>query len=275
MISRYNTETVKNLYVKLCDRFEQSKTAYINCLDLCPDLHVIETLEMNFDSFQKNLKEFRERFTEWIIVSLENIADDEVGSRMSSSSSTPSKAKLGTARANRLKADQKLKNTEEKLKNNILINSDINTEEISATKATEATKATKTESEEKCEFTAGSSKSNINSIDSAFQRLASTLEEGFNLPKPELLTFDGKPINYSKFIKNFETNVESRVGDDQMRLRYLIQYFKGEAKFSIEDCVLLEPTDGYKRARSILYSRYGRSHIIARSYIKNWYMEHR
>ena len=120
-----------------------------------------------------------------------------------------------------------------------------------------------------CRFTAESSQSNSSSIDSAFQRLASALQEGFNLPKPELLTFDGKPINYCKFIKNFETNVESRVSDDQMRLSYLIQYCKGEAKSSIEDCVLLEPTEGYKLARSILYSRYGRSHIIARSYIEN------
>ncbi|CAG2222126.1 unnamed protein product [Mytilus edulis] len=115
--------------------------------------------------------------------------------------------------------------------------------------------------------TAGSLQSN-SSIDTAFQRLASTLQEGFNLPKPELLTFDGKPTDYCKFIKNFETNVECRVTDDQLKLSYLIQYCKGEAKSSIEDCVLLEKK-GYERARSILHSRYGRSHMIVRSYIEN------
>ena len=31
--------------------------------------------------------------------------------------------------------------------------------------------------------------------------------------------------------------------------------------------MLLEPSDCYKRARSILYSRYGRPHVVARSYI--------
>ena len=31
--------------------------------------------------------------------------------------------------------------------------------------------------------------------------------------------------------------------------------------------MLLEPSDGYKRARSILYSRYGKPHVVARSYI--------
>ena len=114
---------------------------------------------------------------------------------------------------------------------------------------------------------AGESQTSVNTIESVFQQLATTLQEGFNLPKPELLTFSGNPIDYCKFIKNFETNVESKVSDDQMKLSYLIQYCKGEAKSSIEDCVLLDKQDGYKRARDILYSRYGRSHLIARSYV--------
>ena len=113
------------------------------------------------------------------------------------------------------------------------------------------------------------SESTHSSIDTAFQRLASALQKGFNLPKPELLTFSGKPTDYCKFIKNFDTNVESRVTDYQLRLSYLIQYCKGEAKASIEDCVLLEPKEGYERAKSILYSRYGRPHMIVRSYIEN------
>ena len=111
--------------------------------------------------------------------------------------------------------------------------------------------------------------SETSNIDRSFQRLASALHEGFNLPKPELLTFDGKPEGYCKFIKNFETNIESRISDNNLKLSYLIQYCTGKAKSSIEDCVLLEPEEGYKRARSILLSRFGRPHLIARSYIDN------
>ena len=107
----------------------------------------------------------------------------------------------------------------------------------------------------------------VTSIDAAFQKLATTLQEGFNLPKPELLTFNGTPTDYCKFVKDFEANIETSVSDDRLRLIYLIQYCNGEAKSSIEDCVLLEPSDGYKRARSILYSRYGRPHVVARSFI--------
>ena len=116
MVSRENTEIVNNLYVKLCDRFEHFKTAHMECLDICADLDIVETLKMNFDSCKKNLMEFRERFSEWIkgIVTY----DEEVCSRVSSTtiSSTSSKAKLSTARANQLKAEHQLKKTEEKLK---------------------------------------------------------------------------------------------------------------------------------------------------------------
>ena len=65
------------------------------------------------------------------------------------------------------------------------------------------------------------------------------------------------------FISNFEANIENRVNDDRLKL----SYFNSEAKSCIEDCVLLEPSEGYKRARSVLYSRYGRPNVIARSYI--------
>lgn len=37
-----------------------------------------------------------------------------------------------------------------------------------------------------------------------------------------------------------------------MRLRYLIQYYKDEEKSCIKDCVLLEPTDAYMRASSMV-----------------------
>ena len=99
------------------------------------------------------------------------------------------------------------------------------------------------------------------------ERLASILQEGFNLPKPELLTFSGSALDYCKFIKNFETNVECKVSDNRLKLSYLIQYCTDEARSCIEDCVLLDSDVGYNRAKAILQSRYGRPHVIARSHI--------
>jgi len=87
------------------------------------------------------------------------------------------------------------------------------------------------------------------------------------LPKPELLTFSGNPMDYCKFILNFKTNIESQVQDPRLRLSYLIQFCCSDAKFAIEDCVVLPPLEGYARAREILKNRYGKSHLVARSHV--------
>ena len=99
-------------------------------------------------------------------------------------------------------------------------------------------------------------------------KLANILQEGFNLPKPELLNFNGHTLDYCKFISNFVTNIESKVDDPRLKLSYLIQYCTGEARRSIEDCVLLEPNEGYLRARRILHDSFGRPHNVARAYIE-------
>ena len=96
-------------------------------------------------------------------------------------------------------------------------------------------------------FQLGNSDVSMTSINAAFKQLATTLQKGFNLSKPELLTLTGTPTDYCTFIKNFETNIENKIKDNRLRLSYLIQYCNEEAKSSIEDCVLLEPSDGYKR----------------------------
>ena len=97
--------------------------------------------------------------------------------------------------------------------------------------------------------------------------LLAAISETVNLPKPELMNFDGKAKDYYKFIVNFETNLASRVTDSRLKLSYLIQLCSGEPKQLIEDCVLLEPDEGYVRACHLLGQRYGRAHIIARSHI--------
>ena len=82
-----------------------------------------------------------------------------------------------------------------------------------------------------------------------------TLQESLNLPKPELLSFSGHPGDYCKFMCNFETNIEGRVTDPRLGLSYLIHHCMGEAKQSIDDCVILSPEDGYQRAKKILLTR--------------------
>ena len=98
--------------------------------------------------------------------------------------------------------------------------------------------------------------------------MASAVRESFMMPKPEILTFNGDSVTYYKFIRCFETNIQDRLSDSSLRLSYLIQYCTGEAKESIEDCVIQEPIEGYQRARKILEKRYDRPHIIAHAHIQ-------
>lgn len=88
-----------------------------------------------------------------------------------------------------------------------------------------------------------------------------------SLPKPEILTFNSDPKNYIKFIRSFETNIERKTNDDSLKLSYLIQFCAGEAKESIEDCVIMDAGRGYQKAKEILHQRYGRPHIIIRSHL--------
>ena len=89
-----------------------------------------------------------------------------------------------------------------------------------------------------------------------------------HLPKPELLTFDGSAKKWTAFRNSFVTGIANRVQDPALRLSYLIQHCTGEAKKSIQDCVLLNPEVGYDEAMSILTKRFGSNHLIARSYIE-------
>ena len=88
---------------------------------------------------------------------------------------------------------------------------------------------------------------------------------GVDLPKVELMSFDGRPTVYWKFIRQFQVYVASKTDDDGQRLLYLIHYCKGKAREAIEECVMLPPESGYRRACGILKDLYGRSHEVARS----------
>ena len=58
----------------------------------------------------------------------------------------------------------------------------------------------------------------------AIKRLATH----FALPKSELMSFDGDPLEYFLFISSFENSVEKDT-DDKRRLQLLIQYCGGKA----------------------------------------------
>ncbi|KAK3735268.1 hypothetical protein QZH41_001047 [Actinostola sp. cb2023] len=88
-----------------------------------------------------------------------------------------------------------------------------------------------------------------------------------SMPKRGYMTFEGDPVMFPLFMKNFEINVESKEEHDSDRLSYLIQFCKGKAKEAIEHCIIMPPEEGYKRAKDILRKNFGRTHIVSKAFL--------
>ena len=98
-------------------------------------------------------------------------------------------------------------------------------------------------------------------------RIASTIKQGFALPKPELSIFDGNPLEYWNFIKSFETSIERNAVNESEKHMYLPQYTSGEAKKTIKSCLVMDSSVGYQTARKLLEERFGHPFTIASMYV--------
>ena len=78
-----------------------------------------------------------------------------------------------------------------------------------------------------------------------FQSMASTIRQGFALPKHELNKFDGNPLEFWNFIRTFESNIERNASDESEKLSFVFQYCSGAARNAIKSCVSLDPLLGY------------------------------
>ena len=108
------------------------------------------------------------------------------------------------------------------------------------------------------------------SLQYLLERQQNTMDEvvrGLRMPQREYMSFYGEPRDFPLFMKNFEVNVESKESNDADRLSYLIQYCKGTARQAIEHCVIMEPEEGYKRAKDILRKNFGRNHIVTQAFL--------
>ncbi|XP_063969477.1 uncharacterized protein LOC135157524 [Lytechinus pictus] len=96
----------------------------------------------------------------------------------------------------------------------------------------------------------------------------SMMAMALSLPKPDMPTFSGNPIDYWNFVNSFEVNIADRIHDSRLKVSYLIQFTSDKAREAIENCVLLDPDTGYSRARIILQDQFGRNYIVARAHLK-------
>ena len=88
------------------------------------------------------------------------------------------------------------------------------------------------------------------------------------LPKAEIMSFDGNPLNYYLFMKTFENSVEKCTEDDCLRLQLLIQYCTGKAKEMIKCCGMMSGKDGYVKAKKLLEERFGEKYVVSNAWIE-------
>lgn len=74
--------------------------------------------------------------------------------------------------------------------------------------------------------------------------MASTIKQGFALPKPELNRFDGNLLEFWSFMRSFNNNIEKNASDEGEKLTFLLQYCIGAAKVAIKSCVTMDPVLG-------------------------------
>ena len=87
------------------------------------------------------------------------------------------------------------------------------------------------------------------------------------LSKSEMISFDSNPLKYFTFLRSFETNVEKDTNDFSRRLQLLVQFCTGKARKVVENCILLEPEEGYKEAKKLLAERFGDRFKVTNSWI--------
>ena len=88
------------------------------------------------------------------------------------------------------------------------------------------------------------------------------------LPTLTLSAFTGDPLEYSTFIRSFESQVEAKISANDARLQYLEQYLQGQPKELIKGCLHLDRHSGYLEAKKLLKDKYGDPYKISNAYIK-------
>ena len=88
-----------------------------------------------------------------------------------------------------------------------------------------------------------------------------------SLPKQEVPTFGGNPLEYNNFIIAFKSLIEEKTDHASTRLYYLLQYTSGDVKELVRSCLAMNPAEGYKEALRLIKTRYGQNYRIATAFV--------
>ena len=94
-----------------------------------------------------------------------------------------------------------------------------------------------------------------------------------NKPKAEIQKFEGNPMAYHIFIREFNTKVCANSNSYEERSIFLLQFTSGEANIIVTGYSQLNVEAGYKAALDEFKDHYGEPDMIAQAYVKtalNW-----
>ena len=85
-------------------------------------------------------------------------------------------------------------------------------------------------------------------------------------PQVGLEPFDGNPLQHTYFMSMFRESVEKKIEDPKVRLNWLMQYTRGEAKDLIKNFLKDTPEYKYNNGMAVLHRQYGNIHTLLLSY---------
>ena len=105
------------------------------------------------------------------------------------------------------------------------------------------------------------------------QNVVMSMVKQLKKPTSELKKFDGKPIEYARFMRHFKTTISVLCDSDDERMSYLEQCTTGEANRIVQGFSYLDATIGYNAAIKEFNERYGSNDVVANAFINkalNW-----
>lgn len=87
-------------------------------------------------------------------------------------------------------------------------------------------------------------------------------------PVISIKSFSGNPLEFSRFVRQFENCIVELTDTASERMTYLEQYTSGEAHRIVVGYSYLDPEVGFESAMSALRSRYGDVELVAHAFVK-------
>jgi len=113
---------------------------------------------------------------------------------------------------------------------------------------------------------------NVNNVQQVTQPVPelsnSSIARELNKPRAEIKKFDGNPMIYKSFLRQFNTRIVINTDSYEELLTYLLQFTVGEPHRIVNGFSHLDAKIGYQAALDEFKDRYGDPDVIAHSFVK-------